>query len=467
VKPILSNRAKGGEKTREIRRKLNAGAIIALLLAVAVSASSIAPAFAATEYHETASTLVRTYVEVPGQPKIAIFASHFEPTSDHGSGDTITVGFVFEWAGGTMIIPFGALADSSERVSLLQEVNIGFPVADNVKKVERSAGEEMGTLIVHVENDDADGGFVFAGSPSPLPVSFEVVTDGGGGVQIFDLPAGTYTVTQTYPPVNETLAEIFCDGTGADSVDVAQGQAAVTLNSTADFAYLRFTNQGSAAWIPERYGLPAVMVLMVIGTSTVFLLTRKRKQSITISAVLLSVCLLLAFGGCAQANSDKLIQLGTKGADTQIQLGTPNKDLAVQFGFSGNDTQSTSGADGNYGMQVCRIGKLVIVYWNSSIGGEITGNHPNGKTWAEVFGISSFELPPGIIILEGYGEAETETPFTMNLHASYGWRATQSGTVYSAQGTIIVPQWHYCGSFVDTPTPPRLNTLCDLTFSHD
>jgi hypothetical protein len=466
VKPILSNRAKGGEKTREIRRKLNAGAIIALLLAVAVSASSIAPAFAATEYHETASTLVRTYVEVPGQPKIAIFASHFEPTSDHGSGDTITVGFVFEWAGGTMIIPFGALADSSERVSLLQEVNIGFPIANNVKKVERSTGEEMGTLIVHVENDDADGGFVFKGSPSPLPASFEVVADGGGGVQIFDLPAGTYTVTQTYPPVNETLAEIFCDGTGAGSVDVAQGQAVVTLNSTADFAYLRFTNQGSAPWIPERYGLPVVMVLMAIGTSTVFLLTRKRKQSITILAVLLSVCLLLAFGGYAQATPGKLIQSGTKGANTQIQFDTSNKDLVAQFGFSGNDARSTSGADGNYGMQVCRVGKLVIVYWNSSIGGEITGVNNNGVPWSNVLG-ESIELPPGIIILEGYGEAETESPFTMNLHASYNWTVTQSGTLYSATGTIIVPQWHYCGSFADTPTPPRLNTLCDLTYSHD
>jgi hypothetical protein len=440
---------------------------MALLLAVAVSASSIAPAFAATEYNETASTLVRTYVEVPDQPKIAIFASHYEASSDHGSGDSISVGFIVSWAGGQMIIPVGALADSSEYVSLLQEVYVGFPVADNVKKVERSGGEEMGTLIVHVENDDADGSFVFAGSPSPLPVSFEVAADGGGGVQIFELPVGTYTVTQTYPPVNETLAEIFCDGTGTGSVDVAQGQAVVTLNSTADFVYLRFTNQGSAAWIPENYGLLAVMVLMAIGTSAVFLLARKRKQSITISTVLLSVCLLLAFCGCAQANPDNLIQLGTKGADTQIQFGTPNNDLVVQFGVSGNDTQFTSEADGNDGMQVCRIGKLVIVYWNSPIGGEITGENPNGKTWAEVFGISSFELPPGIIILEGYGEAETEPPFTMNLHASHGWRATQSGTVYNATGIIIVPQWHYCGSFADTPTPPRLNTLCDLTYSHD
>jgi hypothetical protein len=438
---------------------------MALLLAVAVSASSIAPAFAVTEYHETASTLVRAYVEAPGQPKIAIFASHYEPTSDHGSGDAIIVSFVFSWAGGQMLIPFGALADSSERVSLLQEVYVGFPVADNVKKVERSAGEEMGTLIVHVENDDADGGFVFAGSPSPLPASFEVMADGGGGVQIFDLPDGTYTVTQTYPPVNETLAEIF-DGTGAGSVDVAQGQAAVTLNSTADFAYLRFTNQGSAAWIPESYGLPAVMVLMTIGTSTVFLLTRKRKQSITISAVLLSVCLLLAFGGCAQATPGKLIQLGTKGVDTQIQFGASNKALVAQFGFSSNDIQSTSEADGNYGMQVCRIGKLVIVYWNSTIGGEITGVNNNGVPWSTVLG-ESIELPPGIIILEGYGEAETEPPFTMKLHASYGWNVTQSGTVYNATGTIIVPEWHYCGSFADTPTPPRLNTLCDLTYSHD
>ena len=454
------------KKTRETRRKLSVGAITALLLAVAVSASSIAPAFAATEYHETASTLVRAYVEVPGQPKISIFASQYEPTSDHGSGDGIIVGFVFEWAGGAMIIPVGALADSSERVSLTQEVYEGFPVANNVKKVERSTGEEMGTLIVHVDNDDADGGFVFTGSPNPLPASFEVVADGGGGVQIFNLPVGTYTITQTYPPVNETLTEIFCDGTGGSLVDVAQGQVTVTLNSTADFVYLRFTNQGSEAWIPESYGLPAVMVLMTIGTSTVLLLTRKRKHSITISAVLLSVCLLLAFVGCAQATPGKLIQLGTKGVDTQIQFGASNKDLVAQFGFSSNDIQSTSEADGNYGMQVCRIGKLVIVYWNSTIGGEITGVNNNGVPWSTNLG-ESIELPPGIIILEGYGEAETEPPFTMKLHASYGWNVTQSGTVYNATGTIIVPEWHYCGSFADTPTPPRLNTLCDLTYSHD
>jgi hypothetical protein len=229
---------------------------MALLLAIAVSASSIAPAFAITEYHETASTLVRVYVEVPGQPKIAIYASHYEPSSDHGSGDAISVSFILPMPVGQMLIPVGALVDSSERVSPLQEVYVGFPVADNVKKV------------------------------------------------------------------------------------------------------------------------------------------------------------------------------------------------------------------GRWAMQVCRIGKLVIAYWNSPIGGEITGKAPNGKTWSEIFGISSFELPPGIMILKGYGEAETESPFTMALHASYGWRVTQSGTVYSAKGTIIIPQWHYCGSFADTPTPPRLNTLCYLTFSH-
>jgi len=228
-----------------------------MALVLAVAASSIAPAFAITEYHETASTLVRAYVEAPGQPKIAIFASHYEATSDHGSGDAIIVSFILPLpGGGQYLIPVGALADSSKRASLLQEVYVGFPVADNVKKV------------------------------------------------------------------------------------------------------------------------------------------------------------------------------------------------------------------GRWAMQVCRIGKLVIAYWNSPIGGEITGKAPNQKTWSDIFGISSFELPPGIIILKGYGEAETETPFTMALHASYGWRVTQSGTVYSAKGTIIVPQWHYCGSFTDAPTPPRLNTLCDLKFSH-
>jgi hypothetical protein len=244
-------------KTREIRRKLSVGAVMALFLTVAVSVCCITPAFAVTEYHETASTLVRVYVEAPCQPKIAIFASHFESTSDHGSGDSMSVGFILPMpGGGQYLIPVGCLADSSERVSLLQEVNVGFPCADNVKKV------------------------------------------------------------------------------------------------------------------------------------------------------------------------------------------------------------------GRWAMQVCRIGKSVIVYWNSPIGGAITGKHPNGKTWAEIFGIASFELPPGIMILRGYGEAATENPFTMPLHASYGWRVTQSGTVYSAKGSIIVPKWHYCGSFADTPTPPRLNTLCDLTYSH-
>jgi hypothetical protein len=244
------------KKTREIRRKLSVGAVMALLLAVAVSASSIAPAFAVTEYHETASTLVRAYVEAPGQPTIAIYASHYEASSDHGSGDAIAVSFILPLPVGQMLIPVGALADSSARVSLLQEVYAGFPVADNVKKV------------------------------------------------------------------------------------------------------------------------------------------------------------------------------------------------------------------GRWAMQVCRIGKLVIAYWNSPIGGKITGVNNKGVPWSTIFGISSFELPPGIMILHGYGEAETETPFTMALHPTYGWRVTQSGTVYSAKGTIIVPRWHCCGSFADTPTPPRLNTLCDLTFSH-
>jgi hypothetical protein len=114
-------------------------------------------------------------------------------------------------------------------------------------------------------------------------------------------------------------------------------------------------------------------------------------------------------------------------------------------------------------IQVFRIGKTVIISWEVPIKGTITGNIPGTTTpWSAAFGgVSTFEVPPGFLILNGYGDATTSTVSSSPLPSLY--TVTQTATVYNAHGTFLCPSWHYLGSVADTST---MSTEAELTISH-
>jgi hypothetical protein len=100
------------------------------------------------------------------------------------------------------------------------------------------AAQETGTLIVYTETQGGDAAFSFSGSGSLG--SFQIATEQGGGAKVFDLAAGTYTVTQDSLPSGWNKQKVFCDGTGTFSTDASLGKATFTVSSIADVFYLRF-----------------------------------------------------------------------------------------------------------------------------------------------------------------------------------------------------------------------------------
>jgi hypothetical protein len=216
------------------------------------------------------------------------------------------------------------------------------------------SAQETGTLIVYEEAQGGDSAFSFSGSGSMG--NFQISTEDNGGAKVFDVPSGTYTVTQNSLPSGWSTQEVFADGTGAFSTDVSQSKATFTVSSPADFIYLRFTNTKASTnptpagspspspSIPENIGLPLLLVMVAVVTSVLVVLSKKKKQVAPVMAILLSVLMVTAFIGQVQANPDKYIQMGTKGTDYQEQFGTPGKEVIVQLGFGGDDTQYGEGA---------------------------------------------------------------------------------------------------------------------------
>jgi hypothetical protein len=219
------------------------------------------------------------------------------------------------------------------------------------------SAQETGTLIVYAEAQGGDATFSFSGSGSVG--NFQIATEGNGGAKVFDLPAGTYTVTQNSLPSGWSTQEVFCDGTGTYSTDLSQNKATFTVSSPADVIYLRYTNQKASTnptsavsptpspSIPENIGLPIVLVMLAVVTLVTFLFTRKKKAVSPALAILLSILMVFGSIGQVQANPDKFIQLGTSGNDEQTQFGTPNRDVIIQMGFGGDDTQYAEGSDGD------------------------------------------------------------------------------------------------------------------------
>jgi len=88
--------------------------------------------------------------------------------------------------------------------------------------IARVSAQEMGVIIIYKDSGDADGTFTFTGSPGPLPSTFQITTVGGGGAQIFDVPAGVaFTITETDLPSGWTLEEIFVDGSASWTIDLS------------------------------------------------------------------------------------------------------------------------------------------------------------------------------------------------------------------------------------------------------
>jgi hypothetical protein len=223
--------------------------------------------------------------------------------------------------------------------------------------VSQVSAQESGTLIVYEEAQGGDASFSFSGSGSLG--SFQIATEEGGGAKVFDLPAGTYTLTQSSPPSGWNTQEIFADGTAITTTDLSQSKATFTVSSPADVIYVRYTNAKASTTpppansptpspsIPENLSLPLLLAVAIGLTSVLVLLSKKKRKLAPMLALFLSVLIITAFVGHVQATPDKYVQLGTRGNDEQTQFGTPSRDVIVQAGFGGNDAQYCEGDEGD------------------------------------------------------------------------------------------------------------------------
>jgi hypothetical protein len=89
-----------------------------------------------------------------------------------------------------------------------------------------------------------------------------------------------------------------------------------------------------------------------------------------------------------------------------------------------------------YQLEIFRIGKTVFVCWTVPL--EIPATGPN------VFGnypTPAVTIPPGCLVLQGYGDVKSAT-----LSQSYPtWSYVSVSQYYDAKASFICPRWHYCG----------------------
>jgi hypothetical protein len=128
---------------------------------------------------------------------------------------------------------------------------------------------------------------------------------------------------------------------------------------------------------------------------------------------------------------------------------------SVSSFFKGLLPETRTQAVNPWDIQIYRCGKNLIVCWFVPIKGTISGNAPSGTPWTTVLGVSSYELPPGCIILQGYGDSATQTttgPFPSST-------IVMDSTSYNAKGNFICPAWRYCGS-VSSPSTVITSSVC-------
>jgi hypothetical protein len=104
---------------------------------------------------------------------------------------------------------------------------------------------------------------------------------------------------------------------------------------------------------------------------------------------------------------------------------------------------------------ICRIGKLIIACWTKPIEGVLPAPL---KT---ALGIESWTLPPGVLILKGYGEVDTAVSTIGPLPS--GYTVTMEPNNYAAKGTFFCPSWRFCGPVSDA----RISTQTVMTVHHD
>jgi hypothetical protein len=149
-------------------------------------------------------------------------------------------------------------------------------------------------------------------------------------------------------------------------------------------------------------------------------------------------------------------------APVAILTTSPSRASFVQDLWVGFPVASNTVVVDWWDLQVCRLGKLIIAWWTVPIKGTITGNVPGTSIpWSAALGVSSFELPPGNLILNGYGGATTSTTVVGPLPS--GYTSTTTATTYNAHGTFWCPSWHYFGPVADTPT---VSTHTEFTLTH-
>jgi hypothetical protein len=96
-------------------------------------------------------------------------------------------------------------------------------------------------------------------------------------------------------------------------------------------------------------------------------------------------------------------------------------------------------------IQVSRISKLVIAYWTKPI--ECVVPLPLRGFYG---GIESWTLPPGMLILKGYGEVISGS--SGPLTPPSGYKISNEFNDYAAKGTFFCPTWRFCGPVSEKAT---------------
>jgi hypothetical protein len=103
-------------------------------------------------------------------------------------------------------------------------------------------------------------------------------------------------------------------------------------------------------------------------------------------------------------------------------------------------------------LQVCMIGKTAIAYWTT----------PLEAPAVPAFGMPAITIPPGCIVLKGYGDLRTGGSTAYYAFSGFTFSTVWSG--YSAEGFFVCPKWHYCGPIGGTD--PTLRTDLIQTATH-
>jgi hypothetical protein len=165
------------------------------------------------------------------------------------------------------------------------------------------------------------------------------------------------------------------------------------------------------------------------------------------------------------ANTVFLFMITAKGSFAPVAvLSTTQERVTFQEQlFAGYPMGNNAILVDNHNLQIYRIGKTVLAYWTVPIKGTITGNVPGTSIpWSTALGASSFEVPPGGMILSGYGSATTST--TTSPLASGYTIVSHDNMLYTAHATFVCPAWHYFGPAADTPSP-TVSTNTELTIT--